>query len=72
MKYRIYIDEVGNSDIKSSGDENHRFLCLTGVIFNLEYVAKILQPELEALKIKYFHSICFINLLHPKYFYNSN
>ena len=56
MKYRIYIDEVGNSDIKSSGDENHRFLCLTGVIFNLEYVAKILQPELEALKIKYFHS----------------
>jgi Protein of unknown function (DUF3800) len=56
MKYRIYIDEVGNSDIKSSGNDNHRFLCLTGVIFNLEYVAKTVQPELEQLKTKYFQS----------------
>lgn len=56
MKYRIYIDEVGNSDLKSSANEDHRFLCLTGVIFSLDYVRKILQPELESLKAKYFDS----------------
>ncbi|MBY0478941.1 MAG: DUF3800 domain-containing protein [Chitinophagaceae bacterium] len=56
MKYRIYIDEVGNSDIKSSANEDHRFLCLTGVIFRLDYVSEVLQPELEALKAKYFGS----------------
>ena len=55
-KYRIYIDEVGNSDLKSSANSDHRFLCLTGVIFNLEYVRDVLQPELEALKTKYFGS----------------
>lgn len=54
MKYRIYIDEVGNSDLKSSANEEHRFLCLTGVIFRLDYVSEVLQPELEALKVKYF------------------
>ncbi len=31
-KYRIYIDEVGNPDLGSSDDPNHRFLSLTGVI----------------------------------------
>lgn len=56
MKYRIYIDEVGNSDLKSSANEEHRFLCLTGIIFRLDYVSEILQPELEALKAKYFGS----------------
>lgn len=56
MKYRIYIDEVGNSDLKSSANEEHRFLCLTGVIFRLDYVSEILQPEIEVLKTKYFGS----------------
>jgi hypothetical protein len=56
MKYRIYIDEVGNSDLKSSANEEHRFLCLTGIIFDLDYVRNILQPDLEALKTKYFGS----------------
>jgi len=53
-KYRIYIDEVGNPDLKNSEDLNHRFLCLSGVIFNLEYVSKSFQPQLEKLKVKYF------------------
>jgi hypothetical protein len=56
MKYRIYIDEVGNSDLKSSANEDHRFLCLTGIIFRLDYVREVLQPELESLKGKYFGS----------------
>lgn len=56
MKYRIYIDEVGNSDLKSSANEEHRFLCLTGIIFRLDYIRDVLQPELESLKMKYFGS----------------
>jgi len=32
MKYRIYVDETGNPDLKSSDDPNHRFLILIGVI----------------------------------------
>lgn len=56
MKYRLYVDEVGNPDLNSSADENHRFLCLTGVIFELNYVSEVLSPELESLKAKYFGS----------------
>lgn len=56
MKYRIYIDEVGNSDLNSSTDDNHRYLCLTGVIMELEYVADKVQPQLETLKTEYFGS----------------
>lgn len=56
MKYRIYIDEVGNPDLKSSANEEHRFLCLTGVVMDLEYLANTVQPQLETLKTKYFDS----------------
>lgn len=52
----MYVDEVGNSDLKSSKNPNHRFLSLTGVIINLDFVKEILHPELENLKIKYFGS----------------
>jgi hypothetical protein len=53
-KYRIYIDEVGNPDLESSDNPNHRFLSLTGVILGLDYVASVVQPKMEALKAKYF------------------
>jgi len=56
MKYRLYVDEVGNSDLKSSENINHRFLCLTGVIFELDYVKRVLFPELEQLKKDFFDS----------------
>ena len=55
-KYRIYIDETGNSDLKSSDNPNHRFLSLTGVIIDLEYVAQTIRPEIEKLKLDYFAS----------------
>lgn len=55
-KYRIYIDEVGNSDIGSSDNPNHQFLSLTGVIVNLAYVENTLHPQMESLKRKYFES----------------
>lgn len=56
MKCRIYIDEVGNNDLGSSHDPNHRFLSLTGVVMDLNYVRETLNPEMEALKKKYFNS----------------
>lgn len=54
QKYRIYIDEVGNPDLDSSVDINHRYLCLTGAIFELGYAANVLSPRLETLKKNYF------------------
>jgi len=56
MKYRIYIDEVGNPDLESSDNPNHRFLSLTGVILELGYVQEVLHPEMEKLKSDFFRS----------------
>ena len=53
-KVRMYIDEVGNPDLGNSDNPNHRFLSLTGLVINLDYVKDVLHPELEALKRKYF------------------
>lgn len=55
MKYRIYIDEVWKPDMGSSDNPNHRFLSLTGIIIELNHVQSIVHPQLEALKVKYFH-----------------
>lgn len=52
----MYIDEVGNSDLKSSENPLHRFLSLTGVIIELGYISEVLFPEIEKLKVKYFKS----------------
>jgi hypothetical protein len=54
--HRIYIDEVGNNDLKSSKEINHRYLSLTGVIFESCYSAYTLNPKIESLKTKYFGS----------------
>lgn len=35
MKYRLYIDEVGSSDMGASHEPNHRYLSLTGIIMEL-------------------------------------
>jgi len=56
MKYRMYIDEVGNHDLKSSENPLHRFLSLTGVIIELGYISERLFPDIENLKFKYFKS----------------
>lgn len=53
-KYRIYTDEVGNNDLNSSENPNHRYLSLTGLIFELNYVKDVVTPSLEKLKQKYF------------------
>ena len=56
LKYRMYVDEVGNSDLGASHDPNHRYLSLTGVILELGYVAREVFPALEGLKQRYFGS----------------
>ncbi len=53
-KYRLYVDEVGNSDLGASKDPNHRYLSLTGVILELGYVDEVAAPSLETLKRRYF------------------
>ena len=52
----MYIDEVGNSDLGASSDPNHRYLSLTGVIFELDYVSQTVFPTLEDLKRQFFNS----------------
>lgn len=56
MKFRLYVDEVGNSDLESSDNPNHRFLSLTGVILDLEFVRETAHPQMESLKTRFFQS----------------
>ncbi len=56
MKYRLYVDEVGNSDLNASENPNHRYLSLSGVIMELEYVRTTVFPAVESLKERYFNS----------------
>ncbi len=54
MRFRIYVDEVGNPDLESSSNPNHRFLSLTGVIIEMDHVKTTIFPEMEALKKEFF------------------
>jgi len=54
VKHRIYVDEVGNPDLGSSDNPNHRYLGLTGVVLDLRHVQTTVHPQMEALKNKYF------------------
>lgn len=55
-KHRLYVDEVGNSDLGASENPNHRYLSLTGVAISLSHVRDVLHPSLESLKQRFFHS----------------
>jgi hypothetical protein len=52
----MYVDECGNPDLESSDNPIHRFLSLTGVIIDLDYVSGTLYGQIESLKSKYFGS----------------
>ena len=56
VKYRIYIDETGNSNLKNADNPNQRFFSLTGIIISLTHVRDKMHPEIEALKRLYFAS----------------
>lgn len=73
LAYRMYIDEVGNPDLRASKDPNHRYLSLTGVIFLLGYVDSDVAPELEALKRRHFEAhVDEPLILHRKELVNKN
>jgi uncharacterized protein DUF3800 len=48
--FRVFIDEVGNHDLASSGDPNHQYLGLTGIIMRLEYERGAFTDKLNAIK----------------------
>lgn len=56
MKYRLYIDEVGNPGLRTSIDPRHRYLSITGIIMELGYVDEVVFSRLEAFKKNYFQS----------------
>lgn len=53
-RYRLYIDESGNSDLGHCDNPNHRFLSLCGVIIELDYVQNTLNEEMNELKTFFF------------------
>jgi hypothetical protein len=55
-KFRLYVDEVGNPDLESSDNPNHRFLSLTGIILELSVVRDAVNPAIEEIKRRYFGS----------------
>jgi len=53
-RFRMYIDEVGNDDLTNVHDERHRYLSLSGVIFNQDYMRDEFVPSIERLKREFF------------------
>jgi hypothetical protein len=55
MFFRLFIDEVGNGDLKGAAtDPNIRFLSLTGVLTRVDLHDKIIQPQIDGLKKRLF------------------
>ena len=54
QKWRLYIDESGDHTYKHIDNLDTRYLGLTGVLILKEYYDKHFQPDLEALKRKFF------------------
>lgn len=54
-KYRIYIDESGHANLDNANNPNERFLSLTGVIINLNYVNKFFHDDMENFKKGFFN-----------------
>lgn len=50
----MYVDEIGNADLDASEDPLHRYLSLTGVIFDRDDMADKIHPRLEQLKREFF------------------
>ncbi len=54
MKYRMYVDEAGDTVLRIPLESHRQYLCLTGVIIEYDYVRSVIAPQMEALKAKYF------------------
>lgn len=53
-KYRLYVDEVGGSGIGEKRKPNDRYLSLTGLVFELDYIQDFVFPSVEGMKREYF------------------
>ena len=52
--FRLFVDEVGHHDMKSSADPNQRYLGLTGVVMRLGYADGEFTARLNVLKKEIF------------------
>lgn len=52
--YRLYIDEVGNHDLRPDLDKNERYLSLFGVAVNNQHMVDVVQPEMRRIKREFF------------------
>jgi hypothetical protein len=54
-EHRMYVDEVGNPDLRSAAlSANERYLSLTGVILNRETVLRQFAPDWAAMMARHF------------------
>lgn len=53
--YRLYIDEVGNHDMKDTISKGERFLTLFGVIASYEEMVNTIIPEMRRIKFDHFN-----------------
>src|SRR5690242_14829593 len=52
--FRLFIDEFGHHDMKSSDDPNQRYLGLTGVVMREAYASGKFTEQLNAIKQEIF------------------
>jgi len=52
--YRLFIDEVGHHNLATANDPKERYLCLVGIILDLEYAYAEFTNRLDVLKIEIF------------------
>jgi len=52
--FRLYVDESGDHSYTNLDNPARQYLCLVGCLFELEVYQHNFQPQLEALKAKYF------------------
>jgi hypothetical protein len=50
----MFVDEVGNSDLGSSDDVNHRYLSVTGLIVDMDHYREFIDPHVRLLKMTVF------------------
>lgn len=50
----MYVDEVGDPGLQTLADERYRYLSLTGIMINLDYVRRTVHDRIERLKRDFF------------------
>ena len=54
MQYRLYIDEVGHDDLSHIADDRYRYLSLTGIAMEQNYVRDVVSPAFNSWKAELF------------------